>query len=284
MRPDLSVIVCTYNRSESLRRTLARLAGQRADGFDYEVIVVDNNSRDQTRQVVTESQALFGGRLRYLLETRQGQSYARNSGIGEARGEIVVFTDDDVEPEDTWLSQLRAAFMRFEADCVFGKVLPRWDTAPPAWLGPYFQHRLAMLDRGDEARVITASREQLVGANFAVRLVVLEYLGGFNIALGNRGDRVSGEEDTDLFERLLTLGTRIVYAPQAVVYHHVQQERMTKRYFRQWHFDHGVAAAHVAAYARGRSLFGIPLWAIREFLLNLGPGSKARFDPILSNG
>lgn len=269
MRPDVTVVVCTYNRSQSLRRTLARLAEQRVDGFEYEVIVVDNNSRDDTRQAVTESQVAFGGRLRYLFESRQGQSYARNAGVGQARGEVVAFTDDDVEPEETWLSRLHATFSRFEADCVFGKVLPQWDAEPPPWLGPYFQHRLAMVDRGSETRVVTSARDQFVGANFAVRLVVLEHLGGFNIALGNRGDRLSGEEDTELFERLLTLGVRIVYTPEAVVHHHVQRERMSKRYFRRWHFEHGVAAAHVAAYAGGRHLFGIPLWAIRDFLSNL---------------
>ena len=269
MRPDLTVIVCTYNRSQSLGRILARLAEQRIEGFEYEVIVVDNNSRDDTRQVVTEHQPAFEGRLRYLMETRQGLSYARNAGIGQARGELVAFTDDDVEPEDTWLSKLHAAFTRFEADCVYGKVLPRWDAQPPAWLGHYFQQRLAIVDRGGETRVITSAKEQFVGANFAVRLVVLEYLGGFNITLGNRGTRLTGEEDKEFFDRLMGIGARIVYVPDAVVHHHVPLERMSQRYFAQWHFEHGVAAARVTTRARGRELLGIPLWAIREFLMNL---------------
>ena len=260
----ISVIVCTYNRSRSLRETLDRLAAQQTDGFDYEVVVVDNNSTDDTKAAVASCEAVFSGRLRYVFEGRQGLSHARNAGVEAVRGDVVAFTDDDVEPRPDWLAALARAFDRHGADCVYGKVLPRWQAPPPAWLGAYFQRRLAMLDRGDAPVVVTSASQQFVCANMAVRKERVVALGGFDVRLGNRGNRLGGEEDTELFERMLASGARIVYTPDAVVYHKVPVERMRLAYFRRWHFEHGVSTACYLPSANGRSVLGVPWWALRE--------------------
>lgn len=96
----ISVILCTYNRAESLRDTLRILAAQRLPhGVPCELLVVDNNSSDRTRHVVEETQAAFPWPLRYLFESRQGKTYAMNHGVRESRGDVIVLTDDDTLPE-----------------------------------------------------------------------------------------------------------------------------------------------------------------------------------------
>ena len=260
----ISVVVITYNRARSLRDTLDCLRVQDAAGFEHEVVVVDNNSSDGTRDAVAAAQAQGERRIRYCFEGRQGQGYARNTGVAAARGDVVAFTDDDVEPRPDWLAALARAFDRHGADCVYGKVLPRWQAPPPAWLGAYFQRRLAMLDRGDAPVVVTSASQQFVCANMAVRKERVVALGGFDVRLGNRGNRLGGEEDTELFERLLASGARIVYTPDAVVYHKVPVERMRLAYFRRWHFEHGVSTACYLPSANGRSVLGVPWWALRE--------------------
>lgn len=279
----ISVVVITYNRARSLRDTLDRLRAQEASGFEYEVVVVDNNSSDGTPDVVSAAQANGERRLRYCFEGRQGQGYARNTGVAAARGDVVAFTDDDVEPEPGWLAALAQAFDGYGADCAYGKVLPRWQAPPPAWLGAYFQSRLAMLDRGDEPLVVTSASQQFVCANMAARRARLVALGGFDVRLGNRGTRLGGEEDTELFERLLASGARIVYTPEAVVYHKVPAERMRPSYFRRWHFEHGTTSAYYLPSAKGRTVFGIPWWALRElaehsaaYLASLGSSNAER--------
>jgi glucosyl-dolichyl phosphate glucuronosyltransferase len=146
------------------------------------------------------------------------------------------------------------------ADCVCGKILPKWLAERPSWLGPYFMHRLALLDNGDQPFVISSIQHQLFGANFALTKRVCQRVGEFNVELGNRGSNLGGEEDTEFFRRLLAAGCRVVYAPQAVVWHKIPAERMSKQYFRRWHRDHGVTAASIT---KGPGLFGMPFWTIK---------------------
>ena len=106
----ISVILCTYNRCESLTRALESVAAsQMPDSVDWEILVVDNNSKDRTRAVTSEFCLRHPGRVRYLFEAQQGLSNARNAGIHEARSEIIAFTDDDVTVEPTWLHNLTAS-------------------------------------------------------------------------------------------------------------------------------------------------------------------------------
>jgi glycosyltransferase involved in cell wall biosynthesis len=273
---DVSVIVCTYNRSASLRETLEALRQQRVDGFQHEVVVVDNNSQDDTRSVVEALVPAFEGRLRYVFESKQGQSPARNTGLREARGRLIAFTDDDVLPDPGWLAALRSAISSFQADCAFGKVLPRYLAPPPPWLGPYFLSRLAVIDRGNEARLVTSSRDQFACANVAMTRQAVNKVGAFNPSLGDQGRRLGGEEDTDYFNRMLALGLRVVYMPEALVHHAVGADRMTPGYFRRWHYGHGLAQARILSTDRGRHFLGVPCWAIREWLVHLAGYLRTR--------
>ena len=148
---DASIIVCTYNRAESLKDTLAALA--KLDVLptrEWEVVIVDNNSRDHTRQVVEEMQRTWP-RLRYVFEPEQGLSHARNRGIAESNGEITLFTDDDVLPEPDWLETTLAGMTEYGADACGGYIAPIWETPPPAWLTERFYGFLAVrTDRTDD--------------------------------------------------------------------------------------------------------------------------------------
>ena len=126
-----SIVIATYNRAADLRETLKSLAGLHADG-PWEVIVVDNNSPDDTRQVVLDAAPSFPVPLRYLFEREQGRSPALNCGIRAAAGEIVVTTDDDVRVPADWLNQAAAGLERLQCDYVGGRVMPIWGGPRPA--------------------------------------------------------------------------------------------------------------------------------------------------------
>ena len=125
-----SVIVCTYNRASSLAQTLESLEKQVVrPGTEWEVVVVDNNSRDDTRAVVEGRQRNWP-RIRYLFERAQGLSNARNCGIRAARGEILLFTDDDVCPEPDWVQRILDGMALHECDACGGYIAPRVGVTP----------------------------------------------------------------------------------------------------------------------------------------------------------
>ena len=120
-RPDLSIVICTYNRHELLRAALDTLLPQAPPDFPYEVIVVDNNSTPETRAVVEEF-AAADSRVRYVRETRQGNAYARNTGVENARASIVAFLDDDVTVRDNWVQIIKDTLPHTKAGFIGGKV------------------------------------------------------------------------------------------------------------------------------------------------------------------
>ena len=262
--PHVSVIVCTYNRAESLRETLRALQGQAVDdGLAYEIIVVDNHSRDHTPSIVEQLARQRQTPIRYVFEPAQGLSRARNRGIREARGELIAFTDDDVIPDSGWVEALWQAAERFSADAVGGRILPLWAAEPPAWL--VNQHSLleslSLLDRGPEpviGDIHTAYR--IYGANMAFRKALFQEIGVFRIDLGVSGSTQMRGEDTELVVRVHRAGKRVAYAPEAVVRHKVPPERMRLRYFRQLKFYQGRTAVLCGEIAPRP----FPRWLVRQ--------------------
>jgi glycosyltransferase involved in cell wall biosynthesis len=218
------------------------------ESIDWEVLVVDNNSKDRTRAVMSEFCLCHPGRVRYLFEVQQGLSKARNAGIHEARGEIIVFTDDDVTVEPTWLQNLTV----FLHDDIWagagGRVCPPQDFTQPAWLtldGGIMDSSgvLALFDAGSSAGKLNRPP---FGANMAFRKSMFEKYGGFRPDLGRCGDSLIGNEDTEFGGRLLAAEECLRYEPSAVVYHPVPKERLNKRYFLAWWFAYGRAMVRQA--------------------------------------
>lgn len=277
--PQFSVIVCTYNRADSLRETLESLGRQvLRPGISSEIVMVDNNSRDHTR-AVTEAAALESPiPVKYVFESRQGLSNARNRGIAEASADFLIFTDDDVKPEPDWAQTLFDAFEKYQADCVGGKILPRWEVPPPSWmLSPRLKEAVsgifAILDRGSEPIVAKElDRNMFYGANMAFRRRVFDQLGLFRADLGRSGNNLMAGEETDVLERAHKAGFRIVHEPHAVVHHFVPRERMNLRYLRRWRYD----KARSTVLGSGNRAKRPEMWLIRECARN-GLGSLAGY-------
>jgi len=269
----ISVILCTYNRCQSLAKALDGVAAQTfQEPVDWEVLVVDNNSRDETREVVDDFCRRYPGRFRYLFEPEPGKSHALNAGIRDARGEILAFMDDDVMIEPTWLQNLTAALHNSEWAGSGGRILPEQTFSPPRWLsveGRYAMPTLVFFDRGLEARPLV---EPPYGTNMAFRKQMFEKYGGFRIDLGPRPGSEIRNEDTEFGRRLLAAGERFRYEPSAIVYHPTPEHRIRKDYFLKWWFDFGRAS--VREWGRGPSVLGIP----RPYLniLKLGTIAMAR--------
>jgi glycosyltransferase involved in cell wall biosynthesis len=237
---DVSVSICTYNRCNALRDALESVLSQQSDGIRYEVIVVDNNSTDETRAVV-EGFLREHTNLRYIFERRQGLSYARNTAVSDARGPLLAFTDDDVRVAPDWVATVKRVFdNQPEVAWIGGKVLPRWPFPPPSWLTREQWSPLAIVNHGDQP-IYTSRQHQLclIGANLAVRKDVLDQFGGFQPDLQRVRDSIGSMEDHELQLRLWNANLQGLYVPELVVISDVSADRLLKTYHRRWHFGHG---------------------------------------------
>jgi glycosyltransferase involved in cell wall biosynthesis len=256
---NITVILCTYNRCHSLAKALDSVAAQTLrESVEWEVLVMDNNSRDQTREVVEGFCRRYPGRFRYLFEPQPGKSCALNSGIRHARGNILAFTDDDVVAEPAWLQNLTSPLIEGEWAGVGGRVLPAQSFSPPRWLaleGPYsLGHVLyAHFDQGADACELT---EAPFGANMAFRKDMFEKYGDFRTDMGPAPGSAIRYEDVEFSHRLIGADERLRYEPSAIVYHAVPENRLRQAYFLAWCFDLGIAS--VREWGRGPSLLGIP--------------------------
>jgi GT2 family glycosyltransferase len=271
--PDISVVISTFNRASSLAFTLDSLRHQYVqDDLDYEILVVDNNSTDDTRRLVEELIAGGFSRLRYLFEARQGVSFGRNTGIAAARAPIVAFTDDDNDVGRMWIATIIASLAANpDVDVLGGPILPRWPSLPPAWLDRRHWSPLAIMDYGTQPFRSTASRPVcFLTANLAVRKRVFDRIGGFS------PDFPRGQ-DHEFLLRFWCSGGHALYVPALVASASIQPERLTRRYHRRWHQRHGAIAAamrlqerigHGGALldqpVRGREFFGLPGYVCGE--------------------
>ena len=211
----ISVVVCTYNRAHLLRRMLSAFVEQEGLTYsDYELLIIDNNSKDRTSYVAECFK--MDGRMRYIFEGRQGLSIARNRGIAEARGEIVAFLDDDVIVSPQWLLRMRECFDTTEADVVGGKTYLVFDEPPPPWLGPAFRMMLSEVDLGATRRFVDEHEAGLLfGANLSFRKRSLLTIGGFDETLGRCGESLLGGEETAAVAAIIAARGKVVYDPHA---------------------------------------------------------------------
>jgi glycosyltransferase involved in cell wall biosynthesis len=243
--PDVSVLVCTWNRVRTLERTLLALGDLDVpSGLRWELVLVDNGSTDATERVATEAARRLP--LRYLQEPRQGLSHARNAGLSVARGRLLLWTDDDVIPASRWLAaHAEAAANHAEAAFLGGPIRPLFEMPPPRWLESNlatFGTAFAMRDLGPDDRWITEPQEVPFGANMAVRRDALAEL-RFDPALGRRGESLLSGEETAIFRRLLAQGARGRWVAAAEVRHAIPAERMSERYLADYFYWVGRTAA-----------------------------------------
>jgi glucosyl-dolichyl phosphate glucuronosyltransferase len=244
---DVSVVVPTRNRSALLRPALDSLLAQSADGIRYEILVVDNNSTDDTAQTIASYAK--AGNIHYLFEPRPGPSHARNRGIAESSAPIVAFADDDVRVSESWVSRLKSIFDRHpDVDCVGGRVLPEWPYEPPSWVTKSHWGPLALADYGPNPfRIDSAHPLCFLTANMAIRRSALASIGGFD-------PQYLRCQDHELQIRLWQGGYGCLYDPELIVASPVDADRLTKTYVRDWYRR----AATFHATMPVRSLFDLP--------------------------
>lgn len=231
----------------------------------WEVLVVDNNSKDRTREVVEQFQQQHPGRFRYLFEGQPGKSYALNSGIRASESEVLAFMDDDVTVEPTWLWNLAAPLLeKNEWGGTGGRILAARSFTPPRWMAVEGRYDLgailALFDLGTERKLLDRAP---FGTNMAYRREVFQKYGGFRVDMGPRPDSEMRNEDTEFGRRVMLAGEKLCYEPSAVVYHAVPEARLEKKYFLEWWFEGGRAAIREAGVRPD-------IWKIPRHFLTLG--------------
>lgn len=271
---DITVLVATYNRSSDLREMLETALSQETNGgaFTYEVLIVDNNSNDDTRLVVEEFIKRGHKNLRYLFEGQQGRSHALNTGLKAIQSDIFTICDDDfILPQD-WLKKIFAVFKEHpEVSYVSGKVLPSWQGDVPLWLTPEHQSAIALADYG-ENEFYTDENNQLCLLACSFRLSDVNSVGGYNPRLGVTKNLIGGIEDIDIQQRLWKSGRKGIYIPHIWFHHKVTPDRCTKEYHRRWHTGHGVFYAFMRDEEFERAsarLFDVPSHKYRQAVIDV---------------
>lgn len=230
----LTVIICTYNRAKYIGNLLESIAKNDLEKAAYEIVLVDNNCTDNTR-VICEAfaESHKDVNFRYVVEPEQGLSAARNKGIKEAKGDILVYVDDDALV-DTWYLRTVAEYMvaHPEIDAVGGPIIPLYeDTREPKWMTRYTKELLCgYLYFGDAERPFPGERYP-GGGNAAYRAQVFEKVGLFNTDLGRKGDGLMGSEEKDIFDKMKAQGMRFMYLPKMMLHHIIPQKKLERDYF-----------------------------------------------------
>ncbi|MCL4874361.1 glycosyltransferase [bacterium] len=230
----ISVIICTYNRSALLKDSMRSIIGQDFPKGEYEIVVVDNNSNDSTKEVVEGFASSSPVRIKYVFEGRQGLSNARNTGVRNADGEIIVFTDDDIEADVNWLKEYDRAFRDPEVYSAGGPLRPVWLGKRPDWLTDEFLGFIAVsefMEARKNGNEFKDENDNPWGANMAFRRRVFEEFGGFPEDLGRTGKLLLSNEEILLCMRIKREGKRTVLVPGAVVHHKISASRLNKRWF-----------------------------------------------------
>ena len=239
----LSLVIATYNRAEQLMVTLRSVAAQSKASAQWECIVVDNNSADDTKQrveaFIAEHPSL---NIRYHFESKQGLSYARNAGIEQSNGDIIAFIDDDERIVPDFIGAYIKLFDSYPtAMAAGGKIIAEYPTGRPRWMSHYTERPIANpMDFGDYVRIFPKGRIP-GGGNMAMRREVFNKIGLFNTSLGRTGKLLIGGEESDLFERIAAADMECYYAPRAVMFHIIPAEKLSESYFERLCYNTGVS-------------------------------------------
>lgn len=284
----ISVIICTYNRDKYIYNLLKSIAENTLLTDKYEIVLVNNNSTDSTEDECSRFCTNYRDvKFRYFLETNQGLSYARNRGIQEAEGNVVVYVDDDATINKEYL---RTYYDFFDKDdnieAAGGAILPVYETEEPQWMS-HFTRRLitGKLYIGNKTKEFPKGAFP-GGGNAAYRKSVFDKVGLFNPELGRKGNSLIGAEEKDLFDKMVDNGIKFYYLPDAILYHIIPPAKLTNDYFQRLTYSIGkserirtLAISKKKYYSR---LFSeavkwaatIVLWSKFFFTANVQKGNK----------
>ena len=266
---DFTVIICTYNRDKNLPKCIAALEQQEdVNDIKWEVLIVDNNSSDETKKMVMGLAEQSKLTIRYSFEPEQGLNHARNRGMRESKGTYFSYIDDDIIVSKNWLHAMHQALTDNDADAMGGRIhldpsikLPTWISKNSGMYG-----FLGFQDFGEQAMQVDGVRQYPFGGNMAFNRSVIERVGFFNTQLGRKGEGTKKGElfkgaETDYFHRLASLeNAKIFYTPDSIVYHHILPHQLEKKYFLTIHRNAGYQKAFHDQKNYSRKLFGVPLF------------------------
>ena len=230
----VTVAIPTYNRADFLRQTLAGIVAQQFPRDHFEVLVIDNNSRDHTAAVVAEFTAAHPA-PRHVFENQQGLDHARNRAIAEARGEIIVFGDDDILVKPDWLAQIAVPLLAdpdHRIGAVGGEVIPVFPDGLPDWVREWHAPLAFRPDLGP-----LEAKHSPMGANLAFPKWIFAQLGTFHTALDRAAGNYFSGGDSEMIRRVRAAGLEVWFAPGAAVQHQMPASRTTFRYAARHAFD-----------------------------------------------
>jgi glycosyltransferase involved in cell wall biosynthesis len=266
--PLLTFAFCTYNRADRLERLVTTMRSQTCP-IPFEILAINNNSTDNTAEVLSKLADMPGPRLRWVTEPIQGIVAARNRGITEAlQSDILVYIDDDEIPLPGLIDAAADAILNEGAECVGGKVEMDFSTIPrPSWLEDNLLGFLAAVDHGPEAFWITDATTPIWSGNIAydMRLFRDDPSLRFDKRYDRIGNAVGGGEDAIMFRTLLEKKARIRYRPEMVVLHAVEQWRLKRSYFVKLHYRAGLRYGQFRLPEFQRTIFGVPPFLFRQF-------------------
>jgi glucosyl-dolichyl phosphate glucuronosyltransferase len=267
-----SVIICTHNRAGDLKANLPRLHELNYPLKEYEVLVIDNGSADETADVI-KAAAQFNNTIVYLREDRLGLSHARNRGIVAAKGDLIAFIDDDAWPEGNWLAELEKGFADPRVGCVGGRVVPFFSLQNgwPTWLPERLRGFFTVVDYPEKRDLHYPGYP--AGTNISFRKKVLSEIGPFSSSLGRNGESLLSMEEVELCLRIERAGHKILYLPDAVVHHAVNEARLTRGWVEERCYWQGISAAFLEKEQFSKSKI---LFKSGKYLLFILVGSLAQ--------
>jgi glycosyltransferase involved in cell wall biosynthesis len=231
----LSIIICTYNREKYIYDMLQRLAQNDFSTDRYEIVLINNNSADQTEERCHVFQHDYPQVIfRYFIETNQGLSYARNRGIEEANGDVLVFLDDDAFVNPDYLTNLGHYLKEYPDMMAFGgEITPLFETGiTPVWLSKWSYSWVSAINLGNTVTLFTGNKYP-IGANMGFAKAYFEKHGSFNTALGRNKKNMMAGEEKDIFNRSDRKTEKIYYLPNLKVKHVIPENRTTKVYIKR---------------------------------------------------
>jgi|SRR5690554_6801991 len=229
----ISIVICSYNRSALLLDSIASLTKEKTPPSSFEIVVVDNNSSDNTETLIKDFISAHPKyNIRYIKETQQGLSFARNRGTEESKAPLVCFVDDDVIVSEYYVQKWIDFFDSHpEAIGAGGKIKVQFDDPRPEWMPDILLPLFAKHDLGDEIKKYTKGRYP-IGANFVYRKHIFEKAGDFNTKLGRKGNQLEGGEEKDIFLRITQHNDNVFYVPEVYLWHRVGAQRLTQEYIK----------------------------------------------------
>ena len=237
----ISVIVCTYNRDRYIYNALQSIAANGYPCSKYEIILIDNNCTDNTKVVCNQFQVDYPEIVfRYVEESNQGLSHAKNRGVKESAGEILIFVDDDATIFDRYLFAVEAFFSQHpDVLACGGPIIPVYETGKPKWMSHYTDLLLGgALYAGDKLKPFSNGKYP-GGGNSALRKTAFEKYVLFNVELGRKGSGLIGAEEKDLYDRMTKGGDIFYYLPEMGIHHYISEKKLTKGYFNELTYSIG---------------------------------------------